>query len=92
MYAKHIKGIVKATLVLILNNDAVNGGIIAPPTIDIIIKEEANFEPSPKFLQDNAKMVGNMIDWQKYTNIKATTALIPPPNMATINETTAPIA
>lgn len=62
MYAKHSKGIVKATLVLILNKEAVNGGIIAPPTIDIMIKEEANFDPSPKFLQDNAKMVGNMID------------------------------
>lgn len=65
MYKKQSKGTVKATLVLILNNDAVNGGIIAPPTIDIIIKDEANFDPSPKFLQDKAKMVGNIIDWQK---------------------------
>ena len=62
MYAKHIKGIVKATLVLILNKDAANGGIIEPPTIDIIISEDANFDPSPRFLQERAKMVGNIID------------------------------
>jgi hypothetical protein len=48
--------------VLILNKEAVIGGIIAPPTIDIMIKEEASLDPSPKPLQDKAKMVGNMID------------------------------
>jgi hypothetical protein len=52
-------------LVLILNKDAANGGTIAPPTMDIMIKEDASLEPSPKFLQESAKMVGNMIDWQK---------------------------
>ena len=52
----------KAAMVLILNNEAVNGGTMAPPTMDMMIKEEANFEPSPNPLQDKAKMVGNMID------------------------------
>jgi hypothetical protein len=77
---------------LILNNDAATGGIIEPPTIDMIIKEDANLEPSPKFLQDSAKIVGNMMDWKKYTNIKETTAIMPPPNIAMIKETTAPMA
>lgn len=85
-------GTVKAIFVLILNKDAAKGGMIAPPTIDIMINDDANFEPSPKFLQDKANMVGNMMDWQKYTNISATTAKIPPPNIAMINDTTAPIA
>ncbi len=52
----------KAAIVLILNKEAVNGGTMAPPTMDIIIKDEANLEPSPRPLQDKAKMVGNMID------------------------------
>ena len=52
----------KAATVLILNNEAVMGGMIAPPTMDIIIKDEASLEPSPNPLQDKAKMVGNMID------------------------------
>jgi hypothetical protein len=30
--------------------------------MDIIINEEANLEPSPRFLHDKAKMVGNIID------------------------------
>lgn len=55
----------KAATVLILNKEAVNGGIIAPPTIDIMIKEDANFDPSPRPLQDKAKIVGNMMDWKK---------------------------
>ena len=52
----------RATGVLTLNNAAVIGGIIAPPTIDIIIKEEANLEPSPKSLHASANIVGNIID------------------------------
>ena len=51
--------------VLILKRDAANGGNTDPPTMDIMIKEDANLEPSPKFLQDNANIVGNIIDWQK---------------------------
>ncbi len=62
MYAKQNIGIAKATLVLILNKVAAKGGRIAPPTIDMMIKDEANFDPSPKFLHDRAKIVGNMID------------------------------
>lgn len=65
MNKKQINGIIKAACVLILNKEAVIGGITEPPTIDIMIKEEASFEPSPKFLQERAKMVGNMIDWKK---------------------------
>ena len=52
----------KAATVLILNNEAVSGGITAPPTMDMISKEEANLEPSPNPLHDQAKIVGNMID------------------------------
>lgn len=52
----------KAAAVLILNKEAVSGGTMAPPTMDMMIKEDANLEPSPKPLQDKAKMVGNMID------------------------------
>ena len=52
-------------LVLTLNNDAAIGGMMDPPTIDIIINEEANLDPSPRFLQERAKMVGNIMDWQK---------------------------
>ena len=44
MNIKHSKGIIRATGVLTLNNAAVIGGIIAPPTIDIIIKEYSNNE------------------------------------------------
>ena len=55
----------KAATVLILNREAVNGGTNAPPTIDMMIKEDANFEPSPSSLQDKANMVGNIIDWKK---------------------------
>ena len=77
---------------MILNNDAAIGGIIDPPTIDMIINEEANLDPSPKFLHDNAKIVGNMMDWKKYTSINETTAMIPPPNIAMIKEITAPMA
>ena len=62
MYIKQTKGMLKAATVLILNKEAVKGGIMAPPTMDIISKEDANFDPSPKPLQDNAKMVGNIID------------------------------
>ena len=62
MYAKHSKGSNKATLVLILNKEAAKGGMIEPPTIDMMIKEEANLDPSPKFLHDKAKMVGNIMD------------------------------
>ena len=51
--------------VFTLNNEAANGGRIAPPTIDMIINEEANLDPSPKFLHESAKMVGNIMDWQK---------------------------
>ena len=62
MYIKHTSGMLSAAMVLILKRKAVNGGMIAPPTMDIISKEEANLEPSPSPLQDKAKMVGNMID------------------------------
>jgi hypothetical protein len=62
MYIKHNNGIIRATGVLTLNNAAVIGGIIAPPTIDIIIKEEANLDPSPKSLHASANIVGNIID------------------------------
>ena len=62
MYIKHNKGIIRATGVLILNNAAVIGGIMAPPTIDIIINDEANLEPSPKSLHAKAKIVGNIMD------------------------------
>jgi len=62
MYIKHINGIMRATGVLTLNNAAVIGGIMAPPTMDIIINEDANFEPSPKSLHANANIVGNIID------------------------------
>jgi hypothetical protein len=51
-----------AIFVFILNKDAASGGKMDPPTIDIMIKEEANLEPSPRFLHDKAKMVGNIID------------------------------
>ena len=60
-----------AATVLTLNKEAVKGGMIAPPTIDIMIKEEASFFPSPKPLQDKAKMVGNIIDMKKHIPIKA---------------------
>lgn len=49
----------------ILNKKAVIGGIIDPPTIDMINKDDANLELSPKFLQDKANMVGNIMDWKK---------------------------
>ena len=52
----------KAATVLILNKEAVIGGMIAPPTMDIMINDEASLDPSPKPLQDKAKMVGNIID------------------------------
>lgn len=81
-----------AATVLILNSEAVNGGTNAPPTIDMMIKEDANFDPSPKPLQDKAKIVGNMMDWKKYTAINATKAANPPPNIAIITEITEPIA
>ena len=42
MYIKHNKGIIRATGVLILNNAAVIGGIMAPPTIDITGATNAN--------------------------------------------------
>jgi hypothetical protein len=51
-----------AAKVLILNKEAVIGGMIAPPTIDIMIREDANLDPSPNPLQDKAKIVGNIID------------------------------
>ena len=54
-----------AATVLTLNNEAVSGGITAPPTMDIISKDEANLEPSPSPLHDKAKIVGNIIDWKK---------------------------
>jgi hypothetical protein len=41
------------------------GGIKAPPTIDIMINEDANLLPSPKSLQAHAKIVGHIIDWKK---------------------------
>lgn len=76
----------------ILNRYAVKGGIIAPPTMDMIINDEANFEPSPKSLHANAKIVGNIMDWKKYTIINAITAKIPPPNIAMTMEITEPTA
>jgi hypothetical protein len=51
-----------AIFVFILNKDAATGGKMDPPTIDMMINEEANLEPSPRFLQDKAKMVGNIMD------------------------------
>ncbi len=65
MNTKQISGTTKAAAVLTLNNAAAMGGIKAPPTIDIMINEEANLLPSPKSLQAKAKMVGNIIDWKK---------------------------
>ena len=46
-------------------------GKIAPPTIDITIKEEAIFVSSPSPLMPNAKIVGNMIDIKNGTAINA---------------------
>ncbi len=66
--------------------------MIDPPTIDIMTNDDANLELSPKSLQDKAKMVGNMMDWKKYTIINAITAQSPPPNMQIHKESTAPIA
>ena len=91
MNTKQIKGTTNAAPVLTLNKAAAIGGIKAPPTIDMIINEEANLLPSPKSLQASAKMVGNMIDWKKYTIMSATTANTPPPMIAMTSETTAPI-
>ena len=82
----------RAILVLILNKEAANGGKMEPPTMDMMISEEANLEPSPKFLHERAKMVGNIMDWKKYTIMIATTAIIPPPSMAMIKDNTAPTA
>ena len=65
MYIKQTNGTTRAIDGPILNKQAVMGGIIDPPTIDIINKDEASFELSPRFLHESAKMVGNMMDWKK---------------------------
>lgn len=65
MNIKQIRGTTKAAAVLTLNKAAAIGGIKAPPTMDIMINEEANLLPSPKSLQAKAKMVGNIMDWKK---------------------------
>ena len=43
----------------------INIGKIAPPTIDITIKEAPSLVFSPRSLIPNANMVGNMIDIKK---------------------------
>jgi hypothetical protein len=50
----------------------ISGGKIAPPTIDIIMYEEAFFVFGPRSLIARAKMVGNMIDMKKNIRYKAT--------------------
>ena len=59
--------------------------------MDMMINDEANLEPSPRSLQAKAKMVGNMMDWKKYTIIKAKMAQIPPPKIAITMDSTAPM-
>jgi hypothetical protein len=43
----------------------INHGAIAPPTIDMMRKDDALFVSFPKFLIDMEKIVGNMIDSKK---------------------------
>ena len=55
------------------------GGMIAPPTIDMISKLEAGFvsEPAPSI--PNAKIVGNMIDIKNVIKTNAYNVEIPDP-------------
>jgi hypothetical protein len=48
----------------------ISNGKTAPPTIDIIMKDEAIFVSSPRSLIPNANIVGNMMDIKNGTAIK----------------------
>ena len=54
-----------------------NTGPIAPPTGDIIKKEEARLVLFPNPFKDMAKIVGNMMASNTYTKNKATNEIFP---------------
>ena len=74
---KQIKGIINDKAVDLSDINPMTGGTTAPPTIDIIISEEAFFVCSPRFLTPSANIVGNIMDIKKNTPINAKTAIIP---------------
>ena len=55
----------------------INTGPIAPPTGDIIKKEEARLVLFPNPFKDMAKIVGNMMASNTYTKNKATNEIFP---------------
>src|SRR5687767_2282772 len=65
----------------------INGGKMAPPTIDITRNEEAIFVSSPRSFIPSAKMVGNMIDMKNGTATTEYTATSPFVVSATVNST-----
>src|SRR5687767_5283604 len=75
--AKHNKGITNDSAVDLSAISPMTGGIKAPPTIDIMIYDDARLVWGPRSLTPMAKMVGNMIDIKKKTAISAMTAIIP---------------
>lgn len=74
---KQIKGTMNDKAVDRSDIKPITGGTTAPPTIDMIINDEAFFVCSPRFLTPNANMVGNIMDIKKKTPINANTAIIP---------------
>lgn len=73
-------GAKKPTDMLVLSAiSPIIGGKIAPPTIDITIKEEALFVSGPRSLIPNANIVGNIIDIKKKTPNKLTSETHPSP-------------
>lgn len=61
----------------------INKGPITPPTGDIIRKDDARFVWFPKFLNDKANIVGNIIDSKTYPQSNATRDTIPMSNKTT---------
>ena len=60
------------------------GGIMAPPTIDIINKLEAGFVSAPAPSIPKAKIVGNMIDIKNVSATNAYNVEIPDPKITQI--------
>ena len=50
---------------------------MAPPTMAMMMSDDASFTCSPRFLVPSAKMVGNMMDMKKLADMIATTAVSP---------------
>jgi hypothetical protein len=75
-----------------IGNNPINGGSIAPPTIAIMIKDEPSFVYSPRFRIPSAKIVGNIIDMNRFTSNIEYTAMYPSVSTAVTHSVTAAMA